>query len=225
MLDIAVIFDLDGTLVDSAPDLHAALNHALQRGGRETVSLEAVRHMVGRGARVLLERGLVATGGMPEPEKFEELVEYFFTYYGAHVSDESRVFDGVREALDALRHEGAVMGVCTNKPLQFAIPLLEDLNLASYLDAIIGADSFPFRKPDPRHLTGTLEAMGVASRRAFMVGDSISDIDAAKGAEMPVIAVSFGYTETPVQQLGPDHIIDHFNELLPLIRQLTVSPA
>lgn len=220
MQEIAVIFDLDGTLVDSAPDLHAALNHALAVGGRPPVSLEDVRHMVGRGARLLLERALEATGGLPTQKRLEELVGEFFTYYERHLSDHTRPFEGVREALDILRGSDVLMGVCTNKPMRFTTPLLENVGLAPYFSAIVGADSYPFRKPDPRHLTATLEAMGAGARRAVVVGDSFYDISAAKAANLPVIAVSFGYTETPVTELDPDYIIDHFDELLPLLRRL-----
>lgn len=220
MQEITIIFDLDGTLVDTAPDLHGALNHSLRRAGRDLIDLEHVRHMVGRGARVLLERGLEATGGLPESERFEELVEDFFDYYQDHLSDQSRPFDGVVDALETFRDAGAVMGVCTNKPMRFAKDLLIDLNLAQYFKATTGGDSFKVRKPDAGHITGTLEAMGHNGGRAYMIGDSISDIDAAHNAGLPCIAVSYGYTETPVQELGPDYIIDHFNELVPLIRQI-----
>lgn len=220
MQEIAVIFDLDGTLVDSAPDLLAALNHALTVAGRPAVSLDELRHMVGRGARILLERALTATGGMPHEAEFEAMVNAFFAYYGAHLSDNTRPFEGVRETLETLKQRGALMGVCTNKPMQFAKPLLEDLGLAPYFSAIVGADSFPYRKPDPRHLTGTIDAMGAGGRQAVMVGDSIHDIAAAKDASIPVIAVSFGYTETPVSELDPDHIIDDFRELPKVLEKI-----
>ncbi|MDF2367821.1 phosphoglycolate phosphatase [Sneathiella sp.] len=220
MQDIAVIFDLDGTLVDTAPDLHDALNHTLARAGRDTMDIEHVQGLIGHGARALLQKGLTATGGMPENERFEELVAIFFAYYKEHLSDNSKPFDGVVDALEALRAEGAKLGVCTNKSIGFAEPLLNELDLTRHFTVITGGDSFSVKKPDAGHITGTLDLMGHNGGRAFMIGDSINDIMAARNAGIPSVAVTFGYTETPVQELGPDHIIDHFNELVPLIKSL-----
>jgi len=220
MQDLYVIFDLDGTLVDSAPDLHASLNHCLKEAGRETVELEQVRHMVGQGARVLLKRGLTTTGGLPDDAEFEELVTVFFGYYKAHLTDQSLPYPGVMAALEALKAGGAVMGVCTNKPIGFARPLLDDLQMTDYFAAMTGGDSFDYRKPDARHIKGTLNEMGYCAGKAIMIGDSESDILGAANAKIPCIAVSFGYTPVPVQELGPDHVIDHFDELVPLIKSL-----
>ncbi|TNE36627.1 MAG: phosphoglycolate phosphatase [Alphaproteobacteria bacterium] len=225
MRETALLFDLDGTLVDTAPDLHGALNHSLARAGRRPVSLEDVQHMVGRGARVLLQLGLKATGGMPSDEVFEGLVTEFFDYYEDHLSDMSRPYDGVIETLDAFRAAGAPMAVCTNKPRGFAFDLLEELNMGHYFSAITGGDSFHVRKPDAGHITGTLKAMGKEKSPAIMIGDSVNDIEAARAANIPSIAVSYGYTETPVKLLAPDHIVDHFRELVPLIQRLTAKTA
>jgi len=220
MQESAIIFDLDGTLVDTAPDIHDALNHTLRLAGRDTINLEHVRNMIGQGARALLEKGLTETGGMPKSERFEELVIDFFAYYKKHLSDNSKPYEGVIAALEAFQSEGAVLGVCTNKSVQFAKPLLIDLNLDRFFTAITGGDSFSIKKPDGGHITGTLDQMGYIGNKAFMIGDSINDIKAAHNAGIPCIAVSFGYTETPVHDLGPDHIINHFDELVPLIRSL-----
>jgi phosphoglycolate phosphatase len=221
MTDVSVIFDLDGTLVDTAPDLHASLNHSLKQAGRETVEIEQVRHMVGQGARVLLKRGLTATGGIPEDEEFEQLVTAFFEYYQDHLADTSLPYDGVISALDLCRSEGYKLGVCTNKPYGFALPLLQKLDMTGYFAGITGGDSFDYRKPDARHISGTLTKMGVTGGKAIMIGDSENDILAATNARIPSIAVTFGYTAIPVQELGPDHVIDHFDELVPLIKSLT----
>lgn len=220
MQEIAIIFDLDGTLVDTAPDLHDALNHTLTTAGRDTMDIELVQGLIGHGARALLQRGLSATGGMPEHERFEELVAVFFAYYQDHLSDRSKPYDGVVAALEAFQDEGAKLGVCTNKSIGFAKPLLNDLDLTRYFTAMTGGDSFAVKKPDAGHITGTLDLMGHSGGKAFMIGDSINDIKAAQNAGIPSVAVTFGYTETPVQELGPDHIIDHFNELFPLIKSL-----
>lgn len=220
MQEIAIIFDLDGTLVDTAPDLHDALNHTLTSAGRDTMDIEHVQGLIGHGARALLQRGLTATGGMPENERFEELVAVFFAYYQDHLSDRSKPYDGVVDALEAFQAEGAKLGVCTNKSISFAKPLLNDLDLTRYFTAMTGGDSFAVKKPDAGHITGTLDLMDHNGGKAYMIGDSINDIKAAQNAGIPSVAVTFGYTETPVQELGPDHIIDHFNELFPLIKSL-----
>ncbi len=220
MKDVYVVFDLDGTLVDSAPDLHASLNHCLTAAGRETIDIEKVRHMVGQGAVMLLRRGLSATGGLPSDSEFDELVQLFFDYYAAHLTDFSQPYAGVVNALNSFSEAGTKMGVCTNKPIRFADPLLEELGLSNYFSAVTGGDTFAVRKPDAAHLTGTLKEMGYISGPSFMVGDSESDILAAQNAGIPSIAVSFGYTVIPVSELGPDHIIDHFDSLFPLISRL-----
>lgn len=223
MRDLYVLFDLDGTLVDSAPDLHGALNHSLARAGRVPVDLAQVRNMVGQGARVLLERGLTATGGMPSDDIFEELVEEFFDYYEDHLIDHSVPYDGVMASLQAFAKAGATMAVCTNKPMRFAVPLLQQMGLSKFFTATTGGDSFEVRKPDAGHINGTLDQMNFTSGTALMVGDSDSDISAARNAKIPSIAVTFGYTEIPVSDLNPTYIIDHFDELFPLVDKIINS--
>lgn len=223
MQDLYVLFDLDGTLVDSAPDLHGALNYSLARAGRDLIDLAHVRNMVGQGARVLLERGLMATGGLPSDELFEELVQDFFDYYEEHLIDHSVPYDGVITSLEAFEKAGATMAVCTNKPMRFAVPLLQQMGLSKFFAATTGGDSFPVRKPDAGHITGTLEQMNFTAGSALMVGDSDSDISAARNAGIPSIAVTFGYTEIPVTKLNPTHIIDHFDELYPLVTKIIAT--
>ncbi|MCF8467300.1 MAG: phosphoglycolate phosphatase [Sneathiella sp.] len=220
MQDISIIFDLDGTLVDTAPDIHRALNHSLIHAGRETVDLDIVRDMIGLGARMTLEKGLTVTGGMPDAGTFEALVAVFFAHYEEHLSDNSKPYEGVIDALETFQAEGAALGVCTNKSIHFAKALLADLDMSRYFKAMTGGDSFKVKKPDAGHITGTLDLMGHKGGKAFMIGDSINDIKAAHNAGIPCIAVSFGYTEIHVRDLGPDHIIDHFDELVPLIQKL-----
>ncbi|MEH6525016.1 MAG: HAD hydrolase-like protein, partial [Sneathiella sp.] len=154
MQDLYVLFDLDGTLVDSAPDLHGALNHSLARAGRIHIDLAHVRNMVGQGARVLLERGLTASGGLPSADIFEELVKEFFDYYEEHLIDHSVPYEGVIASLEAFEKAGATMAVCTNKPMRFAVPLLEQMGLSKFFTATTGGDSFAVRKPDAGHITG-----------------------------------------------------------------------
>jgi phosphoglycolate phosphatase len=208
----AILFDLDGTLVDTAPDLHDALNAALAAQGRAGVSAASVRMMVGDGARKLVERGLAATGAMTDAA-VEAGTAHFLQHYAANLSRLSRPFPGVVETLAELKGGGCHLAVCTNKLARFSERLLEDLGLARYFDAVVGGDSLSARKPDPGHITGTLARLGVGPESAAMVGDSANDVLAARGAGVPVIVVSFGYTRTPPGELGADALIDHFAEL------------
>jgi phosphoglycolate phosphatase len=209
----AIVFDLDGTLVDTAPDLHGALCHVLEQAGRATVTLNDVRAMVGDGARALIERGFAATGAPLSGAAFEDAVRLFLDHYGDNVARMSRTFEGVEQVLAGLRQAGAALGVCTNKPQALTEALLAELALDEHFGAVVGGDALPVRKPDPAHLTATLAAMKRPGAPAVMVGDSRNDVAAARGAGLPVILVSFGYTSSPVQELGGDRIIDHFGEL------------
>lgn len=213
----AVLFDLDGTLVDTAPDLAAATDHALQSQGRAPVGLDAVRGMVGDGAIALVRKGLEATGGDTDPALFEAAIAAFYRYYEANLSATSRPFPGVVDCLRALRDEGYALAVCTNKPERFSRKLLDDLDLTPYFGALVGGDTLPMRKPDPGHLHGTLARLPHLSGKlpdwAVMVGDSANDINAAKAAGLPSVAVSFGYTRIPAAELGADRLIHHFDDL------------
>lgn len=216
----AILFDLDGTLVDTAPDLHASLNHALNSVGRPGVTLQHVRHMVGDGVRKLLERGLEASGGPIEVPLFEQAVADYMAHYELHLADLSYPFDGVKTVLQNLKDEGYRLGVCTNKPQHFSEKLLASLGLTPYFDAIVGGDRLKVRKPDGGHILGTLEAMAAKSGTALMVGDSKNDVAAARAAGIPVVVVSFGYTAIPPTALGADILIDHFHELQTAIAHL-----
>tara|TARA_B100001939_G_scaffold348193_1_gene373644 strand:- start:5096 stop:5809 length:714 start_codon:yes stop_codon:yes gene_type:complete len=213
----AVLFDLDGTLVDSARDLTLSLNHVLRQTGRPEVSLDEVRHMVGHGARALIMKGMEKTGDVPPEEEIDQLQDMFLAYYQAHMSEETVVFPGVHDALSRLKKNGIDLAICTNKSELLTHKLLEELELAPYFTAVTGGDSYPFRKPDPRTLLATLEKMGQSAEKALMVGDSANDIEAARAAGLPVIGVSFGYTPVPVQDLKPDIVIDHYNEFFPAL--------
>lgn len=215
-----VVFDLDGTLIETAPDLAAALNHVLQEAGLPSVPLADVRHMVGDGAKVLIERGFAADGRTLSAEELEHWFAMFLDYYGAHIADFSHPFDGALEALDDLAAAGLTLGVCTNKPEAMSNRLFAELGIAERFAAVLGGDSLPVRKPDAGHLLGTLERMGVAPERAVMIGDSANDRDAARNAGVPVVLVSFGYTVVPAIELEADAHIDAFSQLISALSKL-----
>ncbi len=218
-LPATVVFDLDGTLVDTAPDLCAALNHALGVLGRAPVPADDVRHMVGHGARRLLERGLAATGDMT-PELVEAGVPAFLGYYAAHIADGSRPYPGVETALDALLAAGCRLAICTNKPVALSRALVTALGWDARFVANLGFDSVPVPKPDPGHLFAAIAAAGGIPDDTIFVGDSITDTTTAIAARVPVIAVSFGFSDRPAADLGADHVIDHYDGLLPALRRL-----
>ncbi len=220
----AVIFDLDGTLVETAPDLHAVLAELLEREGLRVPPLEAVRGMIGDGARTLIRRAHEWQGRELEAERLEDLYAWFLERYTAEPARFSAPYEGVPEALVALRERGARLGVCTNKPQTPSERLLEAVGLAPWLDVVTGGDVLPVRKPDPRHLAATIEALGASPTEAVMVGDSSNDLAAARGLGIPCVLVSFGYTTTPARELGPDRVIDRFDELCEVLRQLEGSP-
>ncbi len=214
-----IAFDLDGTLVDTAPDLIGALNRVLGEEGLPALPLAAARHLVGQGARALLVRGFAEAGRTLEGEEAERCVARFLDVYREHIADESRPFPGLAAALDALEADGARLAVCTNKPTAFARLLLEKLALSDHFVCVTGPDDAPARKPDPRHLLASIEAAGGAER-FLLVGDSLADVAAARGAGAPSIVVSFGYTDTPAAELGGDRLIDSFEALPAACREL-----
>jgi phosphoglycolate phosphatase len=220
-----IAFDLDGTLVDTAPDLVGALNHILREEALPELPLASARLMVGRGARALIERGFAVAGARLDPATTSALVERFIAVYLAHIADESRPFEGVEAALDALAGAGAALCVCTNKPTHLSLALLDALNLTRRFAAVVGPDAALAPKPDPCHLAAAIAAAGGRMDRALMVGDSISDVAAARAARVPSIVVSFGYTEIAPAELGADHLIEHFDALPVLALRLLSRPA
>ena len=212
-----VAFDLDGTLADTAPDLTAALNHALGALGRAAVPEDSVRHMVGHGARALLTKGLAATGEMT-PELVEQGFPIFLAYYEAHIADRTRPFPGIEFAMDGLAARGAKLAICTNKLEGLAYELVEALGWTRRFAAIVGGDTLPVRKPDPAPLFEAIARAGGGP--AAFVGDSITDTDTARNAAIPCVAVSFGFSDRPPEMLGADRLIDHFDELIPALERI-----
>ena len=220
MPDRAVIFDLDGTLVDTAPDLMRATNHVLQELGRRMISMDEVRSFVGHGARALLTRGLAATGGLPQGYDVEADYTRFVAYYSANIAHDSKPFPGLIRLLDRLQAAGIAMGVCTNKLEGLSVQLLNALDMHKYFGAVVGPDTLGIAKPDPRPYREALARLGRSTGRSIMVGDSETDILTARNAGVPVIAVPFGYTPRPVAEFNPDILISHFDEAWEAIDRL-----
>ncbi|MDE2578760.1 MAG: HAD-IA family hydrolase [Hyphomicrobiales bacterium] len=208
-----LIFDLDGTLAETAGDLMATLNHVLASEGIAPVPTERARYLVGAGAKALLMRGFAAQGQTLEGERLERLYTAFLNHYDAHIADQTFLFPGVVAAMDRFEAAGWGLAVCTNKVERPARKLLEALGVAHRFRAIVGQDTFGVAKPDPRILEKTIQSAGGSPARAVMVGDSRADIETARGLGVPVVAVDFGYTDTPVTELGPDRVISHFDAL------------
>jgi len=212
-----VVFDLDGTLADTAPDLSSALNHALGALGRAAVPPASVRAMVGQGARALLRKGLDATGGSDEA-----LVERGFpillAHYEAHIADESRPFPGVERALDALAARGVALAICTNKLERLATAFVRALRWEERFAAVVGGDTAGRAKPDPAPVHLAVARAG--GGRAAFVGDSISDTLAARAAGLPCVVLSFGFHDRPPAELGGDALIDHYDALIPALDRL-----
>jgi phosphoglycolate phosphatase len=213
MVTPTVVFDLDGTLVDTAPDLVATLNVIFAREDLPPVAYEAARNMVGGGARSMIERGLAAEGRKLAVAEVDRLARDFIDHYAAHIADRSRPFAGLGAALDQLAAGGCRFAVCTNKLEWLSVRLLDALGLSARFVAICGSDTFGVQKPNPELLRRTIARAGGRIDAAVMVGDSISDIATARAAGTPVVAVDYGYTETPVGELGPDRVIGALRDL------------
>jgi phosphoglycolate phosphatase len=208
-----IVFDLDGTLVDTAPDLISTLNFVLAEEGLPPVAYQDARWMIGGGARRMIERALIAEGCKVPAAQLDRMLCTFIDHYGAHIADRSRPFPDLEAALERLATEGFRLAVCTNKLEWLAVRLLDVLKLSQYFAAICGPDTFGVQKPDPQILRLTIRRAGGEPQRAIMVGDSITDVRTARAASVPVIAVDFGYSEQPVATLHPDRLISSFTEL------------
>jgi phosphoglycolate phosphatase len=218
-----IVFDLDGTLVDTAPDLIAALNFVLDREGLPPVPLKSARNMIGAGARKLIERGLEVDGRTVTVGELDRMTRDFIDYYAEHIADESRPFEGLEASLDELEQNGFRFAVCTNKLEWLSKLLLDRLGLSGRFAAICGADTFGVSKPDPTILRETVARAGGVLSEAIMVGDAGPDVGVARRAGIPVIGVEFGYTDVPIAELKPDRLIAHMKDLPAAVKSLMKS--
>lgn len=215
------VFDLDGTLVETAPDLVAAASETLAPLGIPPLPLEVARTTAGYGARALMRAGLELAGRSADDSEIEDLVPTFLDLYEARISRDSHLYDGVEDALNALSEEGWRLAVCTNKPEYLARILLEDLKILGHFHALVGSDTFPVRKPDPLpYREVTLQAGGTIER-SFMIGDTDTDLKTARAARRPCILTSFGYSPVPVATFKPDHVAESFPEIVHILAAIT----
>lgn len=217
---VTLVFDLDGTLVDTAPDLLRTLNHVLAGVGYPPREPEEIHAFIGHGARRMIAEAMAAAGRPGSEAQIDALFDPFLEHYGRNVAIDSRPYPGVLDVLERALRANARLAVCTNKAEALSKRLLAALDMDRYFGAIAGRDTFPVCKPDPGHLTGVVEMAGGDAARAIMIGDSATDVATARAAGVPVIAVSFGYTEVPASQLGADILIDGFEELSGALAQL-----
>jgi len=214
----AIVWDLDGTLVDSAPDLASALNTVLDKRGFFTLSNYEVRAMIGNGVPKLVERGFNAVGVRPDPAQLDELVAMFVEEYKACATDNTRPYPGVVEALQEIQSMNIPMGVCTNKPETFTRQILESLDLATYFSGVVGGDTTSTRKPDPQPVLACLRGLVAEPSSSLMIGDSVHDVHAARAAGVVIGVVPWGYRSAPVEELGADFVINDLSALPGQIR-------
>ncbi len=221
MRDLTVVFDLDGTLVETAPDLIRSTNHVLALAGLAPVAPAAIRPSISFGGRAMIVKGLEIREARLTEAEIDKLLDVFLDHYATNIAVESHAFPGLEAALDSLAAAGATLAVCTNKREGLSRTLLETLGLDRRFAAIAGRDTFPVYKPHPDHLLGAIRMAGGDPARAVMVGDSDTDIKTARAAGIPVIGVPFGYTDVPIAELAPDEVVHHYDHLVPAIERLT----
>ncbi len=212
---LTILFDLDGTLVDTAPDLMTAHNHVMKKFGYSTRSVNEIRNLVGKGASVLIGRSIWGSAKKEfskiTDEKIKnEMVKEFISFYGKNIVKDSKLIKGVLEFLKWAKSKNISMGVCTNKQEHLAIDLLKKIEIYDYFEYVAGGNTFEYCKPDPRHLTSIIEIMNGDIKKSLMIGDSENDADAAKSAGIPMILVEDGYTEKKIEQIYHNHLIKDF---------------
>jgi phosphoglycolate phosphatase len=222
MVGFLLVFDLDGTLVDSVPDLHAALNEMLRERGRRPLSPPQVKRMVGDGVPTLVARALAASGA--DAAEAATALPRFLEIYEANAADLTRPYPGVPETLTALRRRGYRTAICTNKPQRATIAVMQGLGLLPLFDGIAGGDRFPVKKPHPDHLLRLIAELGAEPRASAMIGDNENDAAAARAVGLPLVLMRYGYSRVDPESLGADALLDHFSELPPALERLGLTP-
>lgn len=215
-----IAFDLDGTLVETAPDLVGTLNRLLAQNDLPSLPLESARNLIGHGAVALLKRGFESAGAQWDEAASPALLKAFLADYLDHIADHSTAYPGSVEALEGLAARGAILCVATNKPTDLAVALFDAIELSDRFAVICGPQSVSAKKPDAAHIREAVLLAGGDPARAIMVGDSITDLDAARATGVPCILTTFGYTDIPAEALGADAVIAHFSELSGVIDRL-----
>lgn len=221
----AILFDLDGTLVDSAADMAGALNHVLAEDGFPELSIPAVTRMIGGGIPLLIERALVAHGETPTKTRVDEIYPRYRDAYVPRAVEKTRLFPGLVEVLETYRDAGVGLGVCTNKPEDISHVILEKLGVSSFFGVVIGGDTLSVKKPDPAPVIAGLERLGCEPANGLMVGDSAADANAAKAARVRTILVTFGYSQEPIHELPNDGIVDSFAAFPDAVSRLSMVNA
>lgn len=222
----AVVFDLDGTLVDSAPDIAAAANVALRHAGLDALPLDAIIRMVGNGSEVLIERALTAAAGAaPSTDRVADVHADFLAAYAAAPCVATRLYPGTRDVLDSLRSAGVKLGICTNKPQDITAQVLDALDLTSLFDAVVGGSSAHPLKPAPEMLLQALHDLSVSPGRSVMVGDSRADAGAARAAGVRLVLLRHGYSNDDLDALGADAVLPDFAGFLDSLLRMTPAPA
>ena len=221
----ALLFDLDGTIIDSAPDVCKSVNRALDAMGRPPITVEDTKFLVGFGARTLCDKALAITGELGSEEDIDLLLTGFLNSYRKNPCEHTIVFPGALDALNLFKDAGIQLGICTNKPEATCFPVLDALELRHFFSSIICGDTLQFRKPDPRHIYHTLDEMGADLSNAAFIGDSEADIKAANNAGLPCVLVTFGYCHVPFDELKANAVIDHFHELDEALREISRQTA
>ena len=212
MKDLTIVFDLDGTLIDTAPDLIGGINRVLAAEGQPTAPAHVMQSEISLGSRKMIEAALAHNGVSLSGRDVERIFQAFLKHYAENIAVESKPFAHLDRVIADCSAAGATLAVCTNKREELAKLLLDKLDMSRHFRAIAGWNTFPVMKPDPAHLIGTIEMAGGDPKRSVMVGDSETDILTAKAAGIPVIAVTFGYTHRPVHEFGPDVVIGSYAE-------------